>query len=104
VASCDYEDGGLFTTTTVRKLLFEGFTDPSLLRFFNLLYEKDGISFECAHQPFDLCGNRNYYCDDSGVNLVLPNNKGKKLLRYGKEYLPFDEYFAPNFEITEMGK
>jgi len=95
--SCSYEEGGLFVTTTLRKYLFDGYTEPSILKYLNLKHQQNNISFQCKKQPFDSCGLQRYSCSDDGVVMNLPLNQSV-LLRYNS--LPKDEYFAPYFEIV----
>lgn len=96
-ATCQFMDGGLFATTTVRKLLFEGYTEPSVLKYMDLKHADDNIGVECETDPFDICGKKRYKCISTGMYLTLPD-ASKKLLRYGET--PNDEYFAPSFIIT----
>jgi hypothetical protein len=42
---CPYAWGGMFTNVKVRQLLFQGFTEPSVLRYLNMRYYVDGISY-----------------------------------------------------------
>ena len=98
LSTCNFEWGGMFTTTTVRKLLFEGYTEPTVLRYLNQKYEDKNISFSCVEFPKDSCGHENLHCNDNGVYLNLPDGSKKKWL-YG--HTPLDEYFAPKLEIVE---
>eukprot|EP01036_Dinobryon_divergens_P028399 gene28399-37335_t len=74
-SSCNYQLSGMFVTTTVRKLLFDGFTDP----------------------PYDECGRLRYSCNDDGVVMYLPQNRSK-ILKFGG--IPNEEFFAPEFEVV----
>lgn len=56
-------------TTTVRKLLFNGYTEPSVLKYLNAKYKEYNISFQCAREPFDSCGLQQYSCSDAGNGL-----------------------------------
>ncbi|KAJ1414999.1 hypothetical protein B484DRAFT_454671, partial [Ochromonadaceae sp. CCMP2298] len=98
---CSFSWGGMFATTTVRKLLFEGYTEPSLLKYLNLKHHEDDIKIECAEDPYDTCGVQQYRCFTPGVALVLPNGD-KKLLRYGNT--SNEEYFAPYFVVTNASE
>lgn len=98
--TCDFGWGGLFTTTTARKALFEGFTDPSVLRYLNMKYKSNHIKFSCADER-NKCGEESLKCSSAGVLLELPN-QSPKLFRYGTT--PNDEFFAPYIQITEFGE
>ena len=95
--TCAFLDGGMFVTTSVQKLLFEGYTEASVLKFLDLKYDESGIGFECEDDPFDSCGKKQYKCMSPGVMLTLPSGD-KKLLRY--ENTSNEEYFAPYFIVT----
>ena len=96
-ATCAFMDGGLFATTTVRKLLFNGYTEPSVLKYLSLKHETDNIGFECEKTPYDKCGVKLSKCVSPGVMLNLPNGK-QKLLRSGNT--SHEEFFAPHFVIV----
>ena len=98
LATCEFDWGGMFSTTTVRQLLFEGYTEPTVLRYLNQKHEAKNISFSCVEYSKDACGNENLRCNSKGVYLHLPDGSSKKIL-YG--YTPIDEYFAPKLEIVE---
>jgi hypothetical protein len=95
--TCRFLDGGMFATTTPRKLLFQGYTEPSVLKFLNLKHYPDDIGFECEEEPYDKCGIRQHKCTTTGIHMTLPNG-GKKLLRYGNT--SNEEFFAPYFVVT----
>jgi hypothetical protein len=95
---CSYSWGGMFSTTTVRQLLFEGYTEPTILRYLNQKHEDKNISFSCVENSKDVCGNEILRCNHKGIYLNLPDGSTKKFL-YG--YTPVDEYFAPKLEIVE---
>jgi hypothetical protein len=97
-ANCMFTLGGMFTTTSVRKLMFNGYTEPSVLKFMDLKYANASVGFQCEVDPFDQCGVQTFQCPTPGVNMVLPNGEAK-LLRYGNT--SNDEYFAPYFVVTE---
>lgn len=103
VSNCDFVWGGMFKKTTVRKTLFEGFTEPSILKYFDLVNQINNISFECVTSPYDICGVKNYVCDDQGLYLMLPfQNQSSNAYNYSKYLLlynstPFDEYFSLEF-------
>lgn len=96
-ATCTFTFGGLFTTTSPRKLLFDGYTEPSVLKYYNLKYAKYNVSFQCANEPFDQCGDQLYSCDSDGVVMKLPYDN-EKLLLYGATEK--DEYYAPYFVVN----
>eukprot|EP01038_Epipyxis_sp_PR26KG_P014212 gene14212-19069_t len=96
-ATCTYDHGGLVATTTARKLLFNGYTEPSILKYYDAKYSLHGVSLECEKQPYDICGTKSYSCHQgSGIRLVLPKNKSL-VLNY--ETTPYEEFFAPFFEV-----
>jgi len=70
----------MFATTTVRKLLFNGYTEPSVLKYLNLKLENSSIRFECREKPYDICGEQLYDCMTPGLMLILPHNKRYPLL------------------------
>lgn len=70
----------MFATTTVRKLLFNGYTEPSVLKYLNLKLEKSSIRFECREQPYDICGEQLFDCITPGLVLILPHNRRYPLL------------------------
>ena len=103
--NCDYSWGGLVTSTKVRQMLFEGYSDPTLLAYLNLKHHNDKVSFSCVNSvypPYE--GNcvgavvaGQLICDPTGLVMDLPAGQ-TKLLAYGKT--PNDEYFAPYFEVV----
>ena len=94
---CQFTWGGMFTTSTVERVLFQGFTDPGVLRFLNMKHETDDISFRCASNSKDQCGVEILHCDKSGIIMTLPSG-GEKLLSY--DGTPKDEFFAPYLEVV----
>jgi hypothetical protein len=97
IRDCTYTYGGMFVTTKVRQVLFEGFTEPSVLRYLNMKYATKDIKFKCRYDSADSCGNELLQCNQSGLVLDLPNSQ-TKFLEYGNT--ANDEFFAPYFEIT----
>lgn len=87
----------MFTEQRMRNILFEGYTDPSVLKYLNLKHTNDLVYFECVTNPYNSCGIQNYICDYAGLNLVLPNGF-KQLLNY--ILTPLDEFFSPYFIVT----
>ena len=67
--------GGMFATTTVRKLLFNGYTEPSVLKYLNRKFETRSIGYECREHPYDICGQQLFDCPTPGLTLTLPNDK-----------------------------
>ena len=100
IRDCSYEYGGMFVTSTVRQVLFEGFTEPSVLRYLNMKYASKDIKFQCKVDFEDSCGNELLQCDQSGLILNLPNSN-TQILEYG--HTEHDKFFAPFFEITYPG-
>jgi hypothetical protein len=94
---CDYSMGGMFSTTSVKKVLFEGYTEPSVLKYLNLKHFSDNIHFRCVDYSSEICGVELYTCNDAGIHLQLPNGT-EKLFLYG--VTQNDEYFAPFFEVV----
>lgn len=103
ILSCSFDWGGLFITQSVKNLFFNGFTDPTVLKYLNIKMRTNGrkVSFECVDQPYGQCGKQNFHCNDAGVNLLLPNGK-KVLWKYGS--LAKDRYFAPHIEVTAQSE
>ena len=105
--SCDYSWGGIVTTTRVRQMLFEGYSEPSVLTYMNLKHRLDGVRFDCVNSKIRLaavgpsCPSTSnpaeFLCDAQGLVMTLPGGGGTKLLSYG--VTPNEEYFAPYFEV-----
>lgn len=101
-SNCAFDQGGMFATATAQQVLFEGFTDASILYYFDKYYAPIGVSFSCQAAPYDTCGNKNYICDfTAGLVLTLPNSD-RYLLAYNAT--PHDEYFAPYFVVKTSGE
>jgi hypothetical protein len=112
VPTCDYSYGGMFTTTSVRNLLFEGYTEPSILKYYDLKFsQKYNISLECVNASYNICGIKNYNCDNNGIKLLFPiynetNQKNQKnqslefIMNYGKTQN--DEYFAHDIIFNRL--
>ena len=94
---CDFTWGGMFATTTARKLLFNGYTEPSMLKYLNLKHQNDNISFECGVNAFDQCGKQNYRCDSTQIIMNLPNG-ARKVFEYGNT--SSEEFFAPELYVA----
>lgn len=94
---CTFQWGGLFTTTSVKKVLFEGYTEPGVLRYLNMRHERDGIHIRCAENYQDSCGRELLQCNDAGLVLTMPLNNVFKISYKG---LPKDQFFAPFYEMT----
>lgn len=103
IDQCLFNLGGLFVTTSVKKVLFEGFSDPSVLKFLSLKHASDNVTFYCAANAVSACGKSNLLCNDEGIIMSLPgppsaiNNNNTFLLRYNTTEM--DQYFAPTFYI-----
>jgi hypothetical protein len=113
-SGCDFTYGGMFTTTTVQKVLFNGYTEPSIMRYYDLKFSVEAnVDFECVNDPYDYCGFKNYKCDEGGLKIKYPitnssNNYSPYTLTTGddaakihyNEYImkygqtQVDEYFA----------
>lgn len=96
---CDFKWGGLFMTTQVKQLLFEGFTESSVLKYLQRKHEADGVSFVCVSNPYLACNVKNYNCSSAaGVIMGLPNNQSITL---AYSVTPKDQYFAPYFLVNK---
>lgn len=100
-STCQFNLGGMFATTSVRQLLFDGFSEPSILKYINNRYESHGIKILCRENQYDYCGVEVLSCNDKGITLYLPNGNTKNFT-FG--ITPNEEYFAPYFVITAMGE
>lgn len=108
--TCDYSWGGLVTTVRVRQMLFEGYSEPSVLTYLNIKHRNDDIRYECVQARFQAsetqqgayCSDRtvlgDLICGTHGVTLNLPGGLTKDLI-YGET--PKEEYFAPYFEVVQ---
>lgn len=94
---CPYAWGGLFTSVKVRQLLFEGFTEPSVLRYLNMRYEVDDVSFSCVENSEGDCGKEILRCNEAGVYINLPGGESR-IISYDLNRK--DEYFSPYIEIV----
>jgi len=94
--------GGMFIRTDVKKLFFEGFTDPAALKYLNLKMMTLGrkISFECVENAYVACGKQSYQCSPAGVKLNLPNGKQ---FRFTYVNTPHEKYFAPTLTVSSKG-
>eukprot|EP01031_Cornospumella_fuschlensis_P028812 gene28812-34780_t len=98
-AICSYEKGGMFTTTKVKNVLFEGFTDPSVVKYMDLKHSLlNNISFRCVEDAYDVCGVKNYACSDAGVLIAFPNNSTFLMKYNATEY---DHFFTHEFSVTD---
>ena len=98
--TCKFDLSGMFITTSIRKYLFEGFYDRSVLKYLNMKHNSQNISFQCTNNPYLACGIQNYACDDDGLMILLPNGSNFTL---SYQSTPKDKYFAPFFEISSAG-
>lgn len=99
--TCSFANGGLFLTTSPRKLLFDGISDPFLLRFLHLKHEFDNVSYECVNEPYDKCGKQNFDCDNAGIMMYLPRGDNITIHR---DAMKVDNFFAPYYEMTVDGE
>ena len=95
--NCFFDRSGLFTTTTVQKLLFEGFSDASINKYLSVKHKDDHMSFECVEDAYDECGIQNFYCNRAGINITLANES--VVFRYGD--LPDEKYFAERLYVYQ---
>jgi hypothetical protein len=98
-ASCGFNYGGMFVNATVQDVLFEGFTDSSILYFLQKEYGEEGLQFECVTDAYDVCGVKSYHCNEDGVYMILPQTSERYLMAY--QSTPHDEYFAPHYVIDK---
>lgn len=102
--NCDYQWGGFFVTTTAKRLLFEGYSDASVLKYLELKHSALNLYFECLDEPFDQCGIKNYHCTHGGetgggFKMQVANTTFR--MTYG--ITPHPQYFAPFMEFTDDG-
>jgi len=98
-SNCDFKWGGLFMTTQVKQLLFEGYTESSVIKYLQRKHEADGVSFSCVNNPYLACNKKNYNCTSAaGVIMGLPNNQSITL---AYSVTPKDQYFAPYFLVNK---
>jgi len=95
--NCDFDRSGLFTTIPVQKLLFEGFSDASVLRYLDTKYMLQGVNFECVNEPYDECGIQSFYCDAYGIKMDVGNET--MVLQYGNTSK--EKYFVDRFYVYE---
>ena len=86
----------------VKHILFEGYTDPSVVKYLNAKHAHDNVRFECMEHPLDRCGELLSLstCSSAGIALRLPEGR-KHALSYSRSK---DEYFAPYFILTAEGR
>ena len=106
-STCDFTSGGLFITTTVRELLFEGFTDPLVLKYLNLKHAQDNISFACvdsafASSPSGSCTKSTYSCGKEGVRLLWSNKSLDLVYGITDNNVFFSPYFYRSQDSNEM--
>jgi hypothetical protein len=102
--NCEYQWGGFFVTTTAQRMLFEGYSDASALKYLELKHNELDMYFECMDEPFDTCGNKNYHCShggSTGGGFLMKAHNNSFRMTYG--ITPHDKYFAPFFEFTDNG-
>lgn len=95
---CRFDQGGMYVTSTVRQILFEGYSEPSVLYYLNAKHSLDDVHFLCRENPYDHCGQRTLRCNSKGLVLYLPYNR-TLTLTYG--LTPHDEFFAPEFKMLK---
>jgi hypothetical protein len=97
-SNCDFSWGGMFTTTSVKELLFGGFTEPAILKYLELKYAAFNVSFECVNAPYDNCGVKSYHCDSvNGMLMRLPNNQS---FLFHQNSTSKDLFFSPSFFVN----
>jgi hypothetical protein len=94
---CFFDRSGLFTTITVQKLLFEGFSDASVNKYLAVKHKDDNITFTCVEDAYDECGIQNFYCNHAGINLTLANES--VILK--RNDFPHEKFFAERFYIYQ---
>lgn len=100
--NCNYEWGGFFVTTNAQRLLFEGYSDASVLKYLELKHSDINLYFQCLDSPFDQCGIKNYHCThggDSGGGFTMSVGETSFRMTYG--VTSHEKYFAPFFEFTK---
>lgn len=97
---CGFDYGGMFVNATVQEILFDGFTDASVLYFLQKEYGDKGVNFECVSDAYDVCGVKNYRCNNyDGIYMVLTNTQEKYHISYSTT--PRDEYFTPHYVVQQ---
>lgn len=92
---CQFQQSGLFITLSVDKLLFNGYTDASLVKYLSLKHAQHNISFECVGNTYDTCGNKNYFCSKEGIRIKLRNEE----LIFNSNSLPHSQYHAERLYV-----
>lgn len=101
---CEFEWAGMFMVTTVNQLLFEGFSDASVLKYLELKHTDIELQIECMRDAYDKCGTKNYHCmlggnGQRGFNITTKTDQYE--IKYGRTEV--DKYFAPILETTSNG-
>jgi hypothetical protein len=93
--ACTLFSGGLWLRTTPEKVLFQGITDPTFLKYFNLKHAADGISFHCSNRQQDQCGTEIFKCDESGLVVEMPPDSSAPPLILDYNRSAHDTFFVP---------
>jgi hypothetical protein len=99
---CGFTDGGMFIDTTARNLLFEGVSDPTYFKYYNMKLLTKNIQFYCVEDPTDICGKPRFNCNEKGVYISLPGVAEPFKMAFNDT--PADYFFAPYLEIASTGE
>lgn len=95
----------MFTTTSIKKFLFEGYYDPSITKYFNLKYQKYNVKFECLERlvlglglglcsvSWKLNSNPNYNRNHNPNHKPYPNPNPR----------PYDSCGIQNYQCNSAG-
>ena len=101
---CNFNIGGLFKATKAKKVLFEGVSDSTYLKFYNMKYKGYGINFHCREVEYDKCGTELYNCSDAGIDFHMPTGD---IYNFAYKTSPTDQYyyskyFTPNITYSTV--
>ena len=82
--------------------IFEGYTDPSVMKYYNLKHRDEGIKFYCLENAFDSCGQQNYQCNNNGLLLAYNYSGFQSNITLSYQTTTKDVYFAPYFYMNVM--
>lgn len=95
--NCQFSRSGMFTTISVQKLLFEGYSDASINKYLAVKHKNDNVTFTCVEDAYDECGIQNFYCNHAGINVTLANES--VILKHND--FPHEKFFAERFYIYQ---